>query len=141
MANRRIRKSWAGTWSTRSRFSKPVNMPDVGAMVKAEMYELEMSIPGLAKRMNISADRAYRLLRRNDWRVSEIMTVSALIDYNIFGWYADKTQPVEPVPVAEKPPVSADAELNILRQKNAVLEAENKLLREMVEVLKAKPAG
>jgi hypothetical protein len=126
-------------WTTRSRFSKPVNMPDVGAFVKEELYDLKISIPAIAKRMNISADRAYRLIRRKDWKVSEIMNVSTIIAQNIFGWYAEQTQGVEPV-TEQAPPtgITADAELQIMKQKNAVLEAENKLLREMVDMLKGK---
>ncbi len=126
-------------WSTRSRFAKPMNMPDVGAFVKREMYEVEISIPALARRLNVSADRGYRLIRKNDWRVSEIMNVSTILDLNIFDWYANQTQPKEVVaePVVSSAP-TAEAELQILRQKNAVLEAENKLLREMIEMLKGK---
>lgn len=125
--------------TTRSRFAKPVDMPDVGAFVKEELYELKISIPAIAKRMNVSADRAYRLMRRKDWKVSEIMNVSTIIALNVFDWYAEQTQ--GPEPAAEPAPatgITADAELQIMKQKNAVLEAENKLLREMVEVLKGK---
>jgi len=114
-------------------------MPDVGAFVKEELYELKISVPALARRMNVSADRAYRLLRRKDWKVSEIMNVSTIIAWNVFDWFAEQTQ--GPEPVAEAAPVTgvtADAELQIMKQKNAVLEAENKLLREMVELLKMK---
>ena len=126
-------------WSTRSRFSKPVNMPDVGGFVKEKLYESKISIPALAKRLNVSADRGYRLIRKKDWRVSEIMNVSTILDLNIFDWYATQTQPKEVVaePVVSSAP-TAEAELQILRQKNAVLEAENKLLREMIELLKGK---
>jgi len=113
-------------------------MPDVGSMVKAELYDIEMSIPALAKRLNVSADRAYRLIRRADWRVSEIMNVSTILGLNIFDWYAQKTQPVDPPVVAPVTGVTADAELQLMKQKNAVLEAENRLLREMVEMLKVK---
>lgn len=125
--------------TTRSRFSKPVDMPDVGAFVKEELYDLKISIPAIAKRMNISADRAYRLIRRKDWKVSEIMNVSTIIALNIFDWYAEQTQGAEPEAApAPATGVTADAELQILRQKNGILEAENKLLREMVDMLKAK---
>ncbi len=125
--------------TTRSRFAKPVDMPDVGAFVKEELYELKISIPAMARLMSVSADRAYRLMRRKDWKVSEIMNLSTIIGLNIFDWYAEQTQ--GPEPVTEQAPVTsvtADAELQITKQKNAVLEAENKLLREMVEMLKAK---
>ncbi len=132
-------KSGNKIWSTRSRFSKPMNMPDVGAFVKEELYELKISIPALAKRLNVSADRGYRLIRKKDWRMSELMNVSSILDRNLFDWLAEKTQPAQPV--TEQAPVTgvtADAELQLMKQKNAVLEAENKLLREMVEMLKAK---
>lgn len=125
--------------TTRSRFAKPVDMPDVGAFVKEQLYELKISIPAMAKRMNVSADRGYRLIRRKDWKVSEIMNVSTIISLNIFDWFAEQTQ--GPEPVMEEVPVTgvnADAELQLMKQKNAVLEAENKLLREMVDMLKAK---
>lgn len=127
------------TTTTRSRFAKPVDMPDVGGFVKEQLYDLKISIPAMAKRMSVSADRGYRLIRRKDWKVSEIMNVSTIIQLNIFDWYAEQTQ--GPEPVAEQPAltgINTDAELQLLKQKNAVLEAENKLLREMVEVLKAK---
>ena len=131
------RNQWSN-WSTRSRFAKPVNMPDVGSMVKAELYEIEMSIPALARKLNVSAERAYRLTRRADWKVSEIMNVSTILSLNIFEWYLQKTQPQETPPAASAPILHTVAELQILRQKTAVLEAENKLLREMIDMLKAK---
>jgi len=125
--------------TTRSRFAKPVDMPDVGAFVKEELYSLKISIPALAKIMNVSADRGYRLIRRKDWKVSEIMNVSTIIGLNVFDWYAEQTQ--GPEPITEPAPanvIAGEAELQIVKQKNAVLEAENKLLREMVDLLKAK---
>jgi len=138
MPRTKTRKNKWNNWSTRSRFAKPVNMPDVGSMVKAELYEIEMSIPALARKLNVSADRAYRLLRRADWKVSEIMNVSTILSLNIFEWYLQKTQPQETPPATPAPVLNTLDELQILKQKNAVLEAENKLLREMVDMLKAK---
>ena len=128
-----------GSWSTRSSFSKPVNMPDIGGFVKEELYGLHISVPALAKRLNVSADRAYRLLRRADWRVSEIMNLSVIISGNLFDWYARQTRAPEPAETPAAPPAeSPEAELQKLRQRNAVLEAENRLLREMADALKAK---
>ncbi|MES2619880.1 MAG: hypothetical protein V4615_03435 [Bacteroidota bacterium] len=120
--------------TTRSRFSKPVDMPDVGAYVKEELYGLKISIPAVAKRMNVSADRAYRLMRRKDWKVSEIMNLSTIIGLNIFDWYADETQGLEEPETLSA--ASPETDLAQLRQRNAVLEAENKLLREMMGVIK-----
>lgn len=111
-----------GTWSTRSNFSKPVNMPKVGEFVKQEMYELEISTPALAKRLSVSADRAYRMLRRNDWRVNEIMNVIMVISTNIFEWYAEQTQ--------------ATNMMVPLQQRLNVLEEENKTLRLQLEIWK-----
>lgn len=123
--------------TTRSRFSKPVDMPDVGAYVKEELYDLKISIPAVAKRLNVSADRAYRLMRRNDWKVSEIMNLSTIIGWNIFDWYAEQTQGKEEAVQPETlSAVSPETELANLRQRNAVLEVENKLLREMMGVMK-----
>lgn len=137
MPRKKTKTKWK--WSTRSRFSKPVDMPDVGAFVKEELYELKISTPALAKRLNVSADRAYRLLRRKDWKVSEIMNLSAILSLNIFDWYADQTQGSTPEPTTPTTTAAtAETDLQNLRQRNAVLEAENKLLREMVEMLKAK---
>ena len=110
------------TWSTRSNFSKPVNMPKVGEFVKQEMYELEISAPALAKRLNISADRAYRMLRRADWRVSEIMNVSMVISTNIFEWYMKQTQTADMIAP--------------LQQRLTQLEEENKTLRMQLEIWK-----
>jgi len=115
-----------GSWSTHSSFSKPVNMPEVGTYVKAELYDIEMSVPALAKRLTVSADRAYRLLRRKDWRVSEIMNISTILGTNLFAWYAGQTgAPLNTVP---------------LEQRIAELEEENKKLRIQLEVLE-KVAG
>ena len=116
------KRSILDTWSTRSNFSKPVNMPRVGSFVKQEIYDQEMSVPALAKRLNVSAARAYRMIRRNDWRVSEIMNVSMVININLFAWYAQQTQAVEPT--AE------------LRQRIAELEKENEKLKMQLEIWK-----
>jgi len=126
---RKRRKHRFGSWSTRSAFSKPVNMPAIGQAVKQMIYELEISVPALAKRLNVSADRAYRLLRRDDWRVSEIMNVSTIVAYNLFDWYAEQTQPKE----TAEAEATANAENVQLKQRVAQLEAENKLLREIME--------
>jgi hypothetical protein len=109
------------TWSTRSRFSKPANMPDVGTYVKQQLYDQEISIPALAKRLNVSADRGYRLMRRKDWRVSEIMNISVILNDNLFAWYAGQTEAVEEI---------APLELRI-----AELEKENERMRIQMEVL------
>ena len=125
-------------WSTRSRFSKPVDMPDVGAHVKELLYDLKISIPAVAKRMSVSADRAYRLMRRKDWKVSEIMNLSAITAENIFDWYAEQTQPSEQNTTTLPEGITNETEMLNLKQRNLVLEAENKLLREMMEMLKGK---
>ncbi|MEP7170013.1 MAG: hypothetical protein ABI855_11635 [Bacteroidota bacterium] len=131
--------SGSSNWSTRSKFSKPVNMPDVGSFVKKEIYDLEISVPALAKRLSISADRAYRLLRRKDWRVSEIMNISMVIDFNLFDWYARETQPAKEVtPTEDAAAQKTLDDLQSLKHRNALLENENRLLREMVDVLKSK---
>ena len=138
MAKFKVRKDALGNWSTRSRSAPPVGMPNVCGTVKQQMYSRHMSVPTLASLLSISTNRAYRLLSRADWRVSEILNVSAAIKLNLFEWYAEQTRPqpvvTEPAPAA----IDSEAELNILRQKTAVLEAENRLLRDMVELLKAK---
>jgi len=137
MPRKKKTRYWRRNTNTRSRFSKPVDMPDVGAYVKEELYDLKISIPAVAKRLNVSADRAYRLMRRKDWRVSEIMNLSTIIGWNIFDWYAEQTQgkeeAVQPETISA---VSPETELANLRQRNAVLEAENKLLREMMGVIR-----
>lgn len=142
MPRKRIPRYYKRTVTTRSRFSKPVDMPNVGVYVKEELYDVRISIPALAKRMNISADRAYRLMRRKDWRVSEIMNLSTILGINLFDWYAEQTQGVqEAVAAATATPATSGGGLVELQQRNAVLEAENKLLREMVEVLKRNAGG
>jgi hypothetical protein len=136
--NKMANNSMSG-WSTHSKFSKPVNMPDVGSAVKNEMYDLEISVPALAKRLSVSADRAYRMLRRKDWRVSEIMNISMVLNFNIFDWYARETQPAkEPAAAPEDTTLKMRDEAQVLKNRNALLESENRLLREMVDMLKSK---
>jgi hypothetical protein len=122
----RGRDKLTGSWSTHSKFSKPVNMPDVGSYVKQQLYELEISVPALAKRLSISADRAYRLLRRKEWKVSEMMNLSLILDINLFAWYAGQTGAVE--------------ETAPLHHRIAELEEKIKTMRIQMEVLE-KVAG
>lgn len=134
----KVRKDALGNWSTRSRFARPVGMPNVCPVVKQEMYNQRISVPRLARMLSVSTNRAYRLLARTDWRISELMNVSVIINRNLFEWIALQSQPA---PAAQEPETMAadsSAELQILRQKTAVLEAENRLLRDMVDMLKSK---
>lgn len=124
----RVSKKTGVNWSTRSRLPKPSNMPDVGSYVWAQLKDLEISVSTLAARMRISINTAYALLKKRDWRVSEIMNAGSIIGINLFAWYARETGEPDPAIVLQQQLTEARTELEKLRIENASLKESLRLL-------------
>jgi plasmid maintenance system antidote protein VapI len=125
--SRRSKKTGVN-WSTRSRYVKPAQLPDIGSFVKAEMKELDLSPAGMAAKLKVSPGRVYRLLKDPDWKVTDIINVSTLLANNLFGWYAQATGAPDTSAQLQQQLTETRAELEKARAEIAVLEKALKLL-------------
>ncbi|MBL0308999.1 MAG: hypothetical protein IPP77_04770 [Bacteroidetes bacterium] len=126
--------------STRSMRKRPL-MPNFVPYVKDLMYRNKISIPRLAGRLSTTPDTVYRMMRRDDWKMSEIILTGEILKTNLFEFFV---KPASESPATEvsaslegTAPVPAD-EIQTLRHRNELLEQENRLLREMMEIMKQK---
>ena len=111
----RVSKKTRTPWSTRSRYAKPASMPPIGAEVKAQMKEIDLGVVAVAKRLNVSPQRVYRLLENTDWRISDLMNFSSLTGINLFEWLARQTGSPDLL-------TPQQAELDRLRAENQTLQ-------------------
>ena len=84
------------------------HLPGLATHVRKIMKSREMTVKRFARSMNITPQTACRLLRRDDWKVSEIIAVGALLHVNLFEFFT-------PQPLAE---------INVQRERIAQLEEE-----------------
>lgn len=126
--------------STRSMRKRPL-MPNFVPYVKELMYQRRISIPRLAARMATTPDTVYRLMRRDDWKLSEIILTGEILNTNLFEFFvkpSPETTAEVPESHTQEITTAPTDELQTLRHRNELLEQENRLLREMVEVMKQK---
>ena len=69
----------------------------------------------VAKRLNVSPQRVYRLLENTDWRISDLMNFSSLTGINLFEWLARQTGSPDLL-------TPQQAELDRLRAENQTLQ-------------------
>ena len=65
-------------------------LPGLGAYVKKLLKKKEINIKTFAARMNVRSQTASRLLRRDDWMVSELLLVGELLQVNLFEFFTPK---------------------------------------------------
>ena len=118
------------------------SIPKVNEVVKKLLFERRQTAPDLADAMVLSNDSTYKLLRRSDWRISEMINAGSFLGVNLFELFV----PAKPAETnlnvqlkAKQDELDAkEKELSELKQKNGMLELENKYLKEMVEMAKMK---
>jgi predicted transcriptional regulator len=118
------------------------NEPKVNDLAKRLMDEQRVTAVDLGRAIGLSSDAAYKLLKRQDWKISEMKAVGDYLDTNFFELFVAR-QTNEAALVA-KVKVLED-ELEGLKRKDEqtkhrleLLEQENKYLKEMVELAKMK---
>ena len=116
--------------------------PLVNEVVKKLLFERRQTAPDLADGMTLSNDSTYKLLRRSDWRISEMREAGRFLGVNLFELFVPaKTTEVNLSSQLKAKQSEMDAkekEMSELKQKTAMLEMENKYLKELVEMAKMK---
>jgi hypothetical protein len=120
---------------------KPINMPEthtpiekINDIVKRMLYEQHLTAVDLAQAMGWSYDSGYKLLKRSDWKISEMQAAGKLLKFDFFSLYANMPN----VAQMTKDLKDKDAIIQAQNQKLAMLEMENKYLKELVEMAKLK---
>ncbi len=112
--------------------------PFVNVIAGEQLFNKHLTAVDLAKAMHVSNDAAYKLLRRSDWRISEMLAAGQFLKYNFFELFVTK-KPNEGNS-AEQLKAKED-ELNTMKHKMELLEQENRYLKELVEMAKMKLKG
>ena len=94
-------------------------LPGLAVFVKEQLKQRRISVPALAKRMNVQSQTAYRLLRRNDWLVSEVQLVGELIGMNLFEFYTPKK--IQEAARQQALTAALSEEVKELKKENALL--------------------
>jgi hypothetical protein len=88
----------------------------------------------LGRALGLSNDAAYKLLKRSDWKISELKSVGAFVKRNLFELYVPANNTGE----IEARLKASEDELSALKRKMELMEQENKYLKELVEMAKLK---
>lgn len=118
------------------------NAPKVNEMAKRMMDELRLTAVDLGRAIGLSNDAAYKLLKRSDWKISELKAVGDYLDTNFFELFVARQTNEATLNAKVK---ALENELETLKQNKVqtkhrleLLEQENKYLKEMVELAKMK---
>ena len=118
------------------------NEPKVNELAKRLMDEQRVTAVDLGRAIGLSNDAAYKLLKREDWKISEMRAVGDYLDTNFFELFVAR-QTNEAALIAKVKLL--EDELEGLKRKDEqtkhrleLLEQENRYLKEMVELAKMK---
>ena len=118
------------------------NEPKVNELAKRQMDALRLTAVDLGRAIGLSNDAAYKLLKRTDWKISEMRAVGDYLDTNYFELFVPRQTNEAALNLKVK---VLEEELSALKQKEEqtkhrleLLEQENKYLKEMVELAKMK---
>ncbi len=109
--------------------------PDIkiNELVKSMLKDKHMTGVDLSNAMGWSYDAGYKLLKRSDWKISEMQGAGRLLNFNFFSLFVETHEPALREQLAAR-----DKELAELKSKMAFMEQENKFMRELVEMAKLK---
>ncbi len=110
------------------------SVPKVNEVAKKILFEQHLTAVDLADAMSLSNDSAYKLLRRTDWRISEMLIAGGFLKYNFFELFVPKKNDAD----AGAKLQAKEEEVNAMKHKMELLEQENKYLKELVEMAKMK---
>ena len=107
----------------------------VNEIAKEILFDEHLTAVDLGRAIGLSNDAAYKLLKRSDWKISEMKRVGAYLKINFFERFVEHQSKEDALSAQLK---AKEEELAALQQKFAFMEQENKHLREMVELAKLK---
>lgn len=110
------------------------NLP-VNEVVKDVLFKQHLTAVDLGRSLGLSNDAAYKLLKRSDWKISELKNVGAFVKRNLFELFVPEKVNTAEFDARLK---AKDEELSALKRRMEMMEMENKYLKELVEMAKLK---
>ena len=107
----------------------------VNVLAKQLLFDKHLTAVDLGRALKFGNDAAYKLLKRSDWRISEMQVAGKLLGFNFFELFVSN-QSKEVMLAGQLK--AKEEELAALKQQFAFMEQENKYLRELVEMAKLK---
>ena len=107
-------------------------MYNIKDKIKEIAHQQGMSLPQLARKLNMTRDGLYKILRTNDLKTSRLLQISRVLNHNFFKYYF----PIE----KSNQPDRAELliENKILQNQIELLQLENKQQKELINLLKSK---
>ncbi len=112
-----------------------MNKLTVNEVVKEVLFKQHLTAVDLGRALDLSNDAAYKLLKRSDWKISELKNVGAFLKMNLFEMFVPEKINTAEVGAKLK---ATEEELSDLKRRMEVMEMENKYLKELVEMAKMK---
>lgn len=106
-------------------------MTEIGTKITQVAHEQGLSIEKLAKKVNLTTAALYRLLKRNDMKISRLQQFSGILKHDFFQYLHSMQAKQLPEYLALK------EENKQLKQQIKSLQRENNLLNDFVQVLKS----
>ena len=106
----------------------------INEVVKGMLFDKHLTIGHLSEAMGWSYDSGYKLIKRSDWKISEMQAAGRVLNFNFFSLFVDTT----PIGGLQNALKAKETELEKQNEKVALLEMENKYLKELVEMAKLK---
>lgn len=107
----------------------------VNELAKQLLFDKHLTAVDLADALNLGNDAAYKLLKRSDWRISEMQVAGKLLNFNFFELFVTNQSKEAALGAQLK---AREDELSAMKIKMDLLEQENKYLKELVEMAKMK---
>jgi hypothetical protein len=106
----------------------------INEVVKGMLFDKHLTIGDLSEALGWSYDSGYKLIKRTDWKISEMQAAGRLLQFNFFSLFVDTTH----VGGLQNALKEKETELEKQNQKVILLEMENKYLKELVEMARLK---
>lgn len=106
-------------------------MNNISKAVIQQAKQQGISLAQLARMTNLTPAGFYKMINKDDFKVSRVIQLSRLLNYDLF-------QHIRTTPVNQSPEIKAlQSENKQLKQQLQTLQRENSLLTDFVQVLKS----
>jgi hypothetical protein len=112
-----------------------MNVRPVNEVVKEILFKQHLTAVDLGRNLGLSNDAAYKLLKRSDWKISELKSVGGFVKRNLFELFVPTNNNTAEMEAKLK---TSEEELSALKRKMELMEQENRYLKELVEMAKMK---
>ena len=106
-------------------------MKNIGNIIKQHCKHNNISVYKLARKLNLTPPALYRILNKNDMKLSQLSAISKALNHDFFQYLSSKQH--DPGEKTKE----ITAENTFLKNKNTLLEQENKYLKDINELLRS----